>query len=281
MLFAFSVEGRVGDLLEQDVRLTVDHPIALADDRLPDGLGQMALAGAGVDREKCIFATSDERGVARSKTRLRFIFLLKLKSKLSSVTCGSRNCACLRRRSSSRSPRRVSSSDTRQERKLMGAIGSAWACCRRVSSTAAMPRHYLKGRGRHGNARLGPVINLLTWYLLLTLFLAWGRFMPNHLIKAIGAEPGNVNTPESSNLILLVDDGPATRQVKRSTPAPNLAFNHTSVSCTSGYRCRVGDSSFVVQRVSWHAWCCLPWQMTHNVIKFCNESSPSLLRDLK
>ena len=46
---------------------------------------------------------------------------------------------CFRRRSSSRSPRRVSSSDTRQERKSMGAIGSAWACCRRVSSTAAMP----------------------------------------------------------------------------------------------------------------------------------------------
>src|ERR1700741_3548595 len=43
--------------------------------------------------------------VARSKTRLRFIFLLKLKSKLSRVLCGSRNWACFRRRSSSRSPR--------------------------------------------------------------------------------------------------------------------------------------------------------------------------------
>src|SRR5437016_6816834 len=65
--------------------------------------------------------------VARSKTKLRFIFLLKSKSKLSKLTCGSRNCACFRRRSSSRSPRRVSSSDTRQERKSMGTIGSAWA----------------------------------------------------------------------------------------------------------------------------------------------------------
>src|SRR5207249_1582748 len=52
--------------------------------------------------------------VARSKTRLRFIFLLKLKSKLSSVFCGSRNCAAFLRRSSRRSPRRFSSSETRQ-----------------------------------------------------------------------------------------------------------------------------------------------------------------------
>ncbi len=77
--------------------------------------------------------------VTRSKTRLRFIFLLKLKSKLWKVLCGSRNWACFLRRSSSRSPRRVSSSDTRKERKSIGAIGSAWACCSRVSNTAAMP----------------------------------------------------------------------------------------------------------------------------------------------
>src|SRR6476660_7277547 len=44
------------------MRLAVDHPIALADDGLPDGLGQMALAGAGRTKKKCIFAASDERG---------------------------------------------------------------------------------------------------------------------------------------------------------------------------------------------------------------------------
>jgi hypothetical protein len=62
VLFAFSIEGRFGDFLEQDMRLTVDHPIALADDGLPDGLGQMAFPGAGWTKKKCIFATSDERG---------------------------------------------------------------------------------------------------------------------------------------------------------------------------------------------------------------------------
>src|SRR5271165_1403540 len=77
--------------------------------------------------------------VARSKTRLRFIFLLKAKSKLSRVFWESRNCACFFRRSSKRSPRRASSSETRQESKSMGASGSAWAWRRRVSSTAAIP----------------------------------------------------------------------------------------------------------------------------------------------
>src|SRR6202140_2169917 len=77
--------------------------------------------------------------VARSNTKLRFIFLLKLKSKLSSVFCGSRKSACLRSRPSRRSPRRASSSKTRQESRSMGASGSAWAWRRRVSSTAAIP----------------------------------------------------------------------------------------------------------------------------------------------
>ena len=45
VLFAFPVEGRIRDFLEQDMRFTVDHPIALADDRFPDSLGQVTLAG--------------------------------------------------------------------------------------------------------------------------------------------------------------------------------------------------------------------------------------------
>src|ERR1039457_626752 len=77
--------------------------------------------------------------VAKSKTRLRFIFGLKVKSKLSSVRCGSRKAACLRRRSSSRSLRLLSSSPTRHEIRSMGAMASAWACRSRVSSTTAMP----------------------------------------------------------------------------------------------------------------------------------------------
>jgi hypothetical protein len=42
MLPAAAVERRVGDFLEQDVRLAVNHPIPLRNDRLSDGLSQMA-----------------------------------------------------------------------------------------------------------------------------------------------------------------------------------------------------------------------------------------------
>src|SRR6266850_8461326 len=62
VLLAVSIEGRFGDFLKQDVCLAVDHPIALADDGLPDGLGQMAFAGAGWTWKECIFAARDERG---------------------------------------------------------------------------------------------------------------------------------------------------------------------------------------------------------------------------
>src|SRR6266849_4897249 len=77
--------------------------------------------------------------VARSKTRLRFIFGLKVKSKLSRVRWASRKPAGWRRRSSRRSERRVSSSETRHEIRSMGGIDSACAWRKRVSSTAAMP----------------------------------------------------------------------------------------------------------------------------------------------
>lgn len=36
-----SVQGRFGDVLQQDMSLTIDHPVALTDDRFPDGLGQV------------------------------------------------------------------------------------------------------------------------------------------------------------------------------------------------------------------------------------------------
>jgi hypothetical protein len=45
--------------LKQDVRLTVDHPIALGDDRLPEGLSQVAFAQCRLDLEKvpCLAVT--------------------------------------------------------------------------------------------------------------------------------------------------------------------------------------------------------------------------------
>src|ERR1035438_4232807 len=65
--------------------------------------------------------------VARSNARLRFIFGLKVKSKLSSVLLASRKPASFLRRSSKRSERRVSSSEIRHEIRSLGAIASQLA----------------------------------------------------------------------------------------------------------------------------------------------------------
>jgi hypothetical protein len=43
----FPSRAAFGDFLQQDMRFTLDHPIALADDSLSDGLGQVTLACAG------------------------------------------------------------------------------------------------------------------------------------------------------------------------------------------------------------------------------------------
>ena len=77
--------------------------------------------------------------VERSKTRLRFLHLL-VESEVEVVESllGSRGRACFFRRSSRRSPRKASSSETRHDSRSMGASGSVWAWRRRASSTAAI-----------------------------------------------------------------------------------------------------------------------------------------------
>ena len=81
--------------------LAVEHAVALLDGGVADGLRQVALAGAGGPRNSASSRWPMKRPVARSKTRRRFIFLLKVKSKLSRVLSGSRKPACLRRRRAS------------------------------------------------------------------------------------------------------------------------------------------------------------------------------------
>jgi hypothetical protein len=46
-LLAGAGELRLGKVLEQDVRLAVEHPMALLNDSEADSLGKMALPGAG------------------------------------------------------------------------------------------------------------------------------------------------------------------------------------------------------------------------------------------
>src|SRR6188768_3070830 len=98
--------------------------------------------------------------VASSKTSRRLIFLLKSKSKLSRLRCGSRNCACLPRRSIRRVLRRASSSETSAPMKSMGAMFSVWACRMRVSTTSAIPPR------RSWVSDLVSSTRFISWFLL-------------------------------------------------------------------------------------------------------------------
>src|ERR1022692_3316034 len=136
-LFARTLGYGLGQMIQQHVRFPVRHPVVLLNSSPADGLGQVTLARAAGPRNKASSRFPMKAQVARSKTRLRFIFGLKLKSNWSRVLCASRNSACLRRRSSNCSLRRLNSSLIRHEIRSMGAMASLWACRSRVSSTAA------------------------------------------------------------------------------------------------------------------------------------------------
>ena len=60
VLLAGAVERGVGDLLEQRVRLAVEDAVALLDRGAADGLGEMALAGAGWAEKERVLALRDE-----------------------------------------------------------------------------------------------------------------------------------------------------------------------------------------------------------------------------
>ena len=127
VLFARAVGDGVGQFIEQDVRFAIQHFVALLNGAWPMACAKWLLPVPPGPRNNASSRLPMNAAVARSKTRLRFIFGLKVKSKLSSVRSGSRKPACLRRRSSNRSVRRVSSSETRHEIRSMGAMASAWA----------------------------------------------------------------------------------------------------------------------------------------------------------
>ena len=59
-VLARAVERGVGDLLEERVGLAVDDAVALLDRGAADGLGEVALAGAGRAEEERVLALRDE-----------------------------------------------------------------------------------------------------------------------------------------------------------------------------------------------------------------------------
>ena len=56
VVLAGAVEGRVGELFEEHEGLAVADLVALLDRGVPDGLGEMALAGAGRAEEEHVLA---------------------------------------------------------------------------------------------------------------------------------------------------------------------------------------------------------------------------------
>src|SRR5208337_221080 len=58
--FAGAVEGSVGDFFEQGVGFAVEDAIPLLDDRLADGLGQVAFAAAGRTEKKGVLMPGDK-----------------------------------------------------------------------------------------------------------------------------------------------------------------------------------------------------------------------------
>ncbi len=86
ILFARAVGDRVGQFIKQDMRFAVQHFVALLDGALADGLRQVTFAcSAGTEKQRVFALVLMNAAVARSNTRLRFIFGLKVKSKLSRV----------------------------------------------------------------------------------------------------------------------------------------------------------------------------------------------------
>ena len=139
VFFARAIGDGVGEFIQQDVRFAIQHAIALLNRGLPDGLCQVAFARASGTEEQSIFALADERGGGQIEDQAAIHFRIEGEVEVIERAVASRKPACLRRRSSKRSERRVSSSETRHEIRSMGGIDSACAWRKRVSSTAAMP----------------------------------------------------------------------------------------------------------------------------------------------
>ena len=68
-MYCLRVPSRVAsaDFLQQDVRLAIEHLVALQDRGLADGLRQMAFAGAAWPKKQRVFAAVDERAGGQIK----------------------------------------------------------------------------------------------------------------------------------------------------------------------------------------------------------------------
>ncbi len=65
--------GTIGEIVEPHIRFAIMHAVALKNDGLPDGLGQMTFAGAARAQNKASSCLATKPSLADSKVRPRFI----------------------------------------------------------------------------------------------------------------------------------------------------------------------------------------------------------------
>ena len=70
-------QSRFADFLQQDMRLAIEHLVALQDRGLPNGLRQMAFACAARPEKQRIFAAIDERSGCQIKDHTAIQFRIE------------------------------------------------------------------------------------------------------------------------------------------------------------------------------------------------------------
>src|SRR5882724_3352615 len=115
----------IGQLFDQDMRLSIDDAVALLDRSAADGLGEMTLARARRTEQQHVFALTDKTRGCEIVDERAIHLLVEIEIKASRARSASRKAASLRRRAKRRSCRRSSSSDTSVETRSIGEIGRA------------------------------------------------------------------------------------------------------------------------------------------------------------
>ena len=96
------IEGRIGEFIQQRISLAIEHLVALLNNGLTDGLGQVTLAGTGWTKEQAVFAASNKVRGGQVKHLAAIHLLVEAEVKVVERPMPIAKAGLLRRRSSSR-----------------------------------------------------------------------------------------------------------------------------------------------------------------------------------
>src|SRR5262249_6664960 len=82
VLFPGAVQSCIGKFIKQSVSLSIQHPVALRDDRLTDCLRDMALARAWRTQQQSILAPGNERTGSQIEHKAAIHFLVEAEVKV-------------------------------------------------------------------------------------------------------------------------------------------------------------------------------------------------------